>query len=70
MTSPPNRKFYTIITDRHTEEILFEMQIQCGDEFDARLSIREEYRNRIKYSKKSVKLPLVSGDWFVECVEI
>lgn len=68
MTTP--RKFYAIITDRHTEEILFEMQIHGGDEFDARLTIREEYRNRIKYSKKSVNLPLVAGDWIIECVEI
>jgi hypothetical protein len=62
--------FYVVIIDRYTKETLFDMTVIGGNESDARDEVRNEYKNRIKYSKKSTKLPLVAGAWTTESVEI
>jgi hypothetical protein len=65
-----NRNFFTIVVDRHTKETLFEMTVKCDDELSARISVSDEFKHRMKYAKKSVKSPLVAGQWNVEVVEI
>lgn len=68
MTTP--RTFYVVIIDRYTKDTLFDMTVIGQNEYDARDEVRNEYKNRIKYSKKSTKLPLVAGGWMIESVEI